>query len=134
MPVDALIALLPPASVNTVTTFNGAAFTLAGGTPRRGLKARVLLTVGTSSTTNTVQFQIDVAYDTVPTWNLALFESPIIALTTTSGPLELFIPFDISPQVTAGVINPPQIRLTCVTAGAGVPAVTYAGDLTIARP
>src|SRR5258708_40213454 len=134
MPVDALIQLQASRSQNTVTTFNGAALSLGGGTPRRGEKVRIILSVGTSSTTNTVQFQLDVAYDTVPTWNLAQFESPIFNLTTTSGPLEIFIPFDISPQVTAGVINPPQKRLRCVSAGRCGPAATDAGGLTLTRP
>jgi hypothetical protein len=131
MPSDALLTLQASVSQNTVTTFNGTALFLAAGTPRRGLKARVLLTTATSSTTNTVTWSIDVCYDGVPTTWYSDFLTPAYSLTTTSIGSELFIPFDINPTVIA---NGTYIRLTCVTAGAGVPAVTYKGDLLIARP
>lgn len=131
MPTDALIQLQASRSQNTVTTFNGAALTLPTGTPRRGLKARILLTTATSSTTNTVQFSVDVCYDGVPTLYTSSFVTPLYNLTTTSVGTELFIPFDISPT---SVVNGTIIRLTCVTAGAGVPAVTYVGDISLARP
>ena len=132
MAVDALIAL--QASVTKATTFNGAALILPGGTPRWGLKARVLYSAATSTTTNTAVFSIDVCYDGVPTTWFSDFLAPTLSLTTTAQAGELFIPFDISPTIVAGVITAPQIRLTITVAGAGTASVTYQGDISWSRP
>ena len=134
MPVDALIAL--QASVTKTATFNGAALILAGGTPRRGLKARIIYSAATNvSGANAVTFSVDVCYDGVPTlWNVD-FVAPVINLSTTAQSGEIFIPFDISPTVVAGVITAPQIRLTATFSGAGsTPTITYQGDLSLTRP
>lgn len=130
MPTDALIQL--QASVTKTATFNGAALTLAGGTPRRGLKARVIYSAASNASgSNTVQFSLDVSYDAGSTWN-SDFLPPIITLSTTVQSGEIFIPFDISPT---SVANGTQIRLTATVAGAGsTPTITYGGELTIARP
>lgn len=134
MPVDALISL--QASVTKTATFNGAALILAGGTPRRGLKARVLFSAATNASgANAVTFSIDVCYDGVPTlWNVD-FVAPVINLSTTAQSGEIYIPFDISPTVVSGVITAPQIRLTATFSGAGsTPTITYSGDLSLTRP
>lgn len=134
MPTDALIAL--QASVTKVATFSGAALILAGGTPRRGMKARVIYSAATNASgSNSVTFSVDVCYDGVPTLWFPDFVAPTINLSTTVQTGEIFIPFDISPTVVAGVITAPQIRLTATFAGAGsTPTITYFGDLLIARP
>src|SRR5712691_1823246 len=107
MPVDALLAL--QASVTKTATFNGAALILAGGTPRRGLKARVIYSAATNATgANSVQFSLDVSYDAASTWISNLFQALIINLSTTAQSGEVFIPFDISPT---SVANGTQIRL-----------------------
>jgi hypothetical protein len=134
MPVDALIAL--QTVVTKVATFSGAALILVGGTPRRGLKARVIYSAATNATgANSVTFSLDVCYDGVPTlWNID-FVAPVINLSTTAQSGEIFIPFDISPTIVAGVITAPQVRLTATFGGAGtVPTITYFGDLSLARP
>lgn len=129
MPTDALLAL--QASVTKAATFNGAALILAGGTPRRGLKARVIYSAATSTTTNAAVFSLDVSYDAGSTWLSNLFQAPSIALTTTAQASEIFIPFDISPT---SVANGTQIRLTITVSGAGTASVTYQGDISLARP
>ncbi len=132
MPADLMTTVQASRSQNTVTTFSaGTPFVLPGGTPRRGLKLHILATVATSSTTNTVTWNLAVSYDGGSTFNTGLFTSLSYPLTTTSLPLEVAIPFDISPT---SVANGTQIRLDCTTAGAGVPAVTYQADLELARP
>jgi hypothetical protein len=134
MPVDALIAL--QTVVTKVATFSGAALILVGGTPRRGLKARVIYSAATNATgANSVTFSLDVCYDGVPTlWNID-FVAPVINLSTTAQSGEIFIPFDISPTIVTGVITAPQVRLTATFGGAGtVPTITYFGDLSLARP
>lgn len=129
MPSDLLIGL--QASVTKAATFNGAAFTLPSGTPRRGLKCRVLTTAATSTTTNTATYTIDVSYDGGSTWRSDFTADPPLSLTTTGQTAEQYIPFDISPTSAA---NNPQVRLTITLAGAGTPSVTYQGDLLLARP
>lgn len=131
MPTDALLAL--QASVTKVATFNGAALILAGGTPRRGLKARVIYSAaGNASGANSVTFSIDVCYDGVPTLWTVTSSAVVINLTTTIQSGEIFLPFDISPT---SVANGTQIRLTATFAGAGsTPTITYQGDISLARP
>lgn len=130
MPTDALLAL--QASVTKVATFNGAALTLAGGTPRRGLNARVLYSAATNASgANSVVFSVDVSYDAGSTW-FSDFLAPPVVLSTTAQTGEVFIPFSISPT---SVVNGTQIRLTATFSGAGsTPTITYVGDLTISRP
>lgn len=130
MPTDALIAL--QASVTKTSTFNGSALTLAGGTPRRGLNARVIYSAANNASgSNSVAFSVDVSYDAGSTWN-SDFLAPAIALSTTSKSGEIFIPFSISPT---SVANGTQIRLTAtITGGGSTPTITYQGDITIARP
>lgn len=130
MPTDALIQL--QASVTKTATFNGSALTLAGGTPRRGLNARVIYSAATNASgSNSVVFSVDVSYDAGSTWN-ADFLAPAIALSTTAQSGEVFIPFSISPT---SVANGTQIRLTATFSGAGsTPTITYGGEITPARP
>jgi hypothetical protein len=126
MPVDALLAL--QTSVSKTTTFNGASISLPEGTPRRGLKARVIYSAGTTGTgTATVTFSVDV-YET-STWYTGEFQGvdTAVALSTTataSG--EIFIPFE-----TAAV----DVRLTATFAGTGgTQTLTYFSDVCLAHP
>src|SRR2546429_846332 len=115
MPTDALLAL--QASVTKVATFNGAALILPGGTPRRGLKARVLYSAATNASgSNSVTFSVDVCYDGVPTLWTVTSSGVVINLSTTAQSGEIFLPFDISPT---SVANGTQIRLSATFAEAG---------------
>src|SRR5258708_28513141 len=103
MPVDALLAL--QASVTKTATFKGAALILPGGTPRRGLKARVLYSAAQQASGSGVwTFSIDVCYDGVPTLWLSDFVAPPITLTASAQSGEIFIPFDISPTDRKSVV------------------------------
>lgn len=130
MPSDALIGL--QASVTKTATFNGAAYTLASGTTRTGLKCRVLYSAASNASgSNTVTFSVDVSYDAGSTFN-SDFVAPAVTLSSTVASGELFIPFEISPT---SVANGTQIRLTATIAGSGsTPTITYQGDLLWARP
>lgn len=130
MATDALIAL--QASVTKTATFNGAALTFAGGTPRRGLNARVIYSAATNASgSNSVVFSVDVSYDSGSTWN-SDFLAPAIVLSTTAQSGEIHIPFSISPT---SVANGTQIRHTATFSGAGsTPTITYQGDIEAARP
>jgi hypothetical protein len=130
MATDALTAI--QASVTKVATFSSAAFTLPGGTPRRGLKMRVLYSAASNASgANGVIFSVDVSHDGGSTFlNEAAADS--IALSTTVQTGELFIPFEVSPTSVANGI---QIKLTATFSGAGsTPTITYQGDLTLGRP
>lgn len=135
MAADALIALQP--LVTKVASFSGAALILPGGTPRRGAVCRVIYSAATQASGSGVwTFSIDVCYDGVPTlWNVDFVAYPAITLTTTAQQGEIYIPFSISPQMVAGAITAPQIRLSATLTGSPVtPTITYQGDFMHARP
>ena len=129
MPADALLIL--QSSVTKTATFTGTALVLPGGTPRRGLKARVIYSAAaTGSGTGSVTFGIDVSYDGGSTWNTD-FQAPAIALSTTAASGEVFIPFEISPT---SVANGTQIRLAVEAISGTSATVTYYGDIEPTRP
>ena len=131
MPSDANVIL--QASVTKTATFNGSPIILPGGTPRRGINARVVYSAASNASgSNSVVFSIDVCYDGGPTtWN-ADFLAPPIALSTTAQSGEIFIPFSISPT---SVVNGTQIRCSATFSGAGsTPTITYQADLVFGRP
>lgn len=126
MATDANTAL--QASVTKTATFNGAALDLGTGTPRRGLKARVIYSAATNASgSNTVAFAIDTSADN-STWNAADFASVEnnVALSTTAQAGEFYIPFETSKR---------YVRLTATVSGAGsTPTITYQGDVELGRP
>src|SRR6266702_6050007 len=135
MPTDALVALQP--SVTKTATFNGAALILPGGTPRRGMWARVIYSAATQASGSGVwTFSVDVCLDGVPTtWRADFLGEPIITLTTTAQSGELFIPFNCQPVVISGVITAPQIRLSATLSGSPTtPTITYESNLSLTRP
>jgi hypothetical protein len=134
MPVDTLNVL--QVSVTKTSTFSGAALILAGGTPRRGMVARIIYSAASNASgANAFTFSVDVCYDGVPTLWLVDFVAPPLNLSTTVQAGEIFIPFSISPTMVSGVITAPQIRLTATVSGAGsTPTCTYQGDLSLTRP
>ncbi len=135
MPTDALIAL--QASVTKTATFNGAALILPGGTPRRGMWARVIYSAATQASGSGVwTFSVDACYDGVPTtWRADFLADPPITLTTTAQAGELYIPFNVQPTVVSGVITAPQVRLSAILSGTPTtPTITYAGDLVLVKP
>jgi len=130
MPTDALLALQAP--VTKTATFTGAPLNLPAGTPRRGLKARVIYSAASNASgSNTVTFSVNVAHDGGTNY-YAEFQADPITLSTTAQSGELFIPFEVSPTSVANQIN---IELVCTIAGGGsTPTITYQGDITLSRP
>lgn len=131
MPSDANIALQP--LVTKTATFNGPAFILPGGTPRRGLVARIVYSAANQASGSGVwTFSVDVCYDGVPTvWN-ADFLAPPLTLTTGAQAGEIFIPLSISPT---SVVNGTQIRVSATLSGSPTtPTITYQADLVSGRP
>lgn len=131
MATDAQLQL--QASVTKTSTFSGSALTLAGGTPRRGLKARVIYSAATSGTADsTATFSVDVSHDGGSNFYPEAQSDPI-TLNTTAKSGEIFIPFDISPT---SVANGTQIKLTCTIApgASATPSITYNGEIQLGRP
>src|SRR5579871_4667580 len=108
MAVDANLQL--QASVTKTATFNGAGLTIATGTPRRGLRARVIYSAAsTSSGTGSVTFGVDMSRDGGSTWN-TIAQGEAIALSTTAVANEQHITFEAS-KLTAAA-NDLQFRLS----------------------
>src|SRR5260370_25480908 len=125
MPSDANLVL--QASTTKTASFQGAALILPGGTPRRGLVARVIYSATQQASGSGVwTFSIDVCYDGVPTtWNVD-FVAPPITLTASAQSGEIFIPFSISPT---SVFNGTQIRLSAtLSESPTTPTTTYRAD------
>lgn len=133
MPTDALLALQPSQTVTASYTTAATALVLATGTPRRGLKARVLYSAATQASGSGVfTFGIAVSYDGGTTWNVDFLADPPITLSTTAQAGEVFIPFEISPT---SVANGTRIKLYATMSGTPTtPSITYQGDITVGRP
>jgi len=130
MATDALLSLQP--LTTKTATFSGAAFFLAGGTRRRGLKARVIYSAAQNATgSNTVIFSVDVSKDGGVTYYTE-FQTDPITLSTTVQAGQVHIPFEVSPT---SVVNGIYIRTTATIAGAGTgPSVAYQCDIDLGRP
>lgn len=126
MATDANLQL--QASTTQTASHSGAAVNLPGGTPRRGLKARVLYSAASNASgANAVEFGIDVSPDGV-TWydGEAQAGDAVVNLGVAAQAGEIFIPFETSQ---------PYVRLTASVSGAGtVPTITYEGDIVLGRP
>src|SRR5437667_7804812 len=108
MPTDALLSLQASQTITASYTTAATALTLPGGTPRRGLNARVIYSAATQASGSGIfTFAVAVSYDAGTTW-LVDFVAPPITLTTTAQSGEIAIPFSISPT---SVANGTQIKL-----------------------
>ena len=133
MPSDALLVLQTAQTITASYTTAGTALVLAGGTPRRGLKARVIYSAATQASGSGIfTFGIAVSYDAGSTWNVDFLADPVITLSTTALSGEIFIPFEISPT---SVANGTQIKLYATMSGSPVtPTITYHSELLLTRP
>lgn len=124
MPADSLTAL--QTSVTKTATFQSTALDLKG-TPRRGLKARVIYSAATNASgSNTVAFTIEHSDDNSTFYTLSSDTENNLALSTTAQTGEIFIPFETSKR---------YVRLVATISGGGsTPTVTYQGDISLSRP
>lgn len=126
MATDALTQL--QASVTKTATFSGAAVSLPGGTPRRGMFARVIYSAASNASgANAVTFSVDVSPDGGTTWYQKTVDNEdVVNLTTTAKSGEIFLPIETSDST---------IRVTATFSGAGTsPTITYFADLVLGRP
>lgn len=133
MPSDALLVLQTAQTITASYTTAATALVLAGGTPRRGLKARVIYSAATQASGSGVfTFGLAVSYDAGSTWNVDFIADPVITLSATAQASELWIPFDVSPT---SVANGVQIKLYATLSGSPVtPTITYHSELLLNRP
>jgi hypothetical protein len=118
---NAAVALFKPTTTSQVNI---------GGTPRRGLKARVRVTSCTG-TQQTVDFKIQHSDDNsnwadlaVPLGSGTTSTAAVATLTNAAGAKVLFAPFETSK---------PYVRLQHIVTGTAV-AVVYSAEIGIARP
>jgi len=140
MAYDANLILATATTVATSTTTSSTALSLRqptgtsvvnpGGTPRRGLKARIRVTACTG-TAQTVQFQLAHSDDNSNYTPLAFalgagstVTAPTATLTNAAGPSVLYLPFET---------DKPWVQLQTITTGTNV-SVVYAAELATARP
>lgn len=116
MAVDANLALQP--SVTRTASGNGSGLDLKVGTPRRGLKARVIVTA-VSGTAPTAAFKIQHSTDNVTYDDLGVCHTPSVSAVG-----EYYIPFETSRRF---------VRLAA-TIGGTTPSVSYSGDVALSRP
>lgn len=104
---------------------SGTGVNLGTGTPRRGLKARVILTNASQSAANgVVTFTVD--HSTDNTTFTTLSTSDPITNSTTAVTKEIFIPFETNKQ---------YVRLTMAnTVSTGTAAISYKADIGLTRP
>src|SRR3954467_5768250 len=95
MATDAKLAL--QASVTKTGTFNGTGVDLKAGTPRRGLKARVIYSAATNASgSNAFTFSVDHSDDNSTFYALSSGAADVVTLSTTAQAGEIFIPFETS--------------------------------------
>jgi hypothetical protein len=124
MAVDANLAL--QASVTKTATFNSTGVDLATGTPRRGLKARIIYSAAsTSSGSGSLTFRITESSDNSTFTGIYQTTDATVTLSTTAAASEIYIPFETSKRYV-------RLELSAIT-GTGA-TVTYFADITTARP
>ncbi len=133
MATDALIALQASQTVTASYTTAATALVLPGGTPRRGLVARVLYSAANQASGSGVfTFGLAISYDGGTTYNVDFVGDPPITLTTTAQSGEMHIPFSISPT---SVANGTRVKLYATLSGTPTtPTITYQGDIEAGRP
>lgn len=113
-------------TVTKTATFSGAGLNIPGGTPRRGLKARFVLSsyasVGTAGTVFTPS--IEHSDDNITFTPLAS-GVPVIGATTANSAV-IHVPFETDKPYVRAVMT--------LSPSSGTPSVTYKAEIGLARP
>lgn len=109
-------------SVTTTTHYTGSSVSIPTGTPRRGLKARVICTSLTGTSPTWLPFVEEATDSAATAWTTLAY--PIGALDTQTATGEVFISFESSA---------PAFRLR-VNIGGTAPQAIFTSDIGIARP
>jgi hypothetical protein len=125
MATDALLAL-QPAVTGKIATFNGTGLDLVTGTPRRGLKARVIYkNASTSAGAGSLTFRITESSDNSTFTGIYQTTEATVTLGTTAVSGEIFIPFETSKR---------YVRLELSAISGTSATVDYQGDISYTRP
>lgn len=114
------------ALVTKSTGFSGTAIDLITGTPRRGLKARIIVPTASQVAGNgVVTFTVDASADNT-TFNTIATSDPPITNSATAVTGVIFVPFETSRRyVRVSLAN---------TISTGTAAIAYQADLGLSRP
>lgn len=124
MPVDANTAM--QALVTKTATFNSTGVDLATGTPRRGLKARVIYkNASTSSGAGSITFRITESTDNSTFTGIYQTTEGTVTLSTTAASGEVYVPFETSKRYV-------RLELSAIS-GTGA-TVDYFADISLSRP
>ncbi len=124
MPTDALLSF--QASVTKTATFNSTGVDLVTGTPRRGLKCRVIYSAAsTSAGAGSLTFRVTESSDNSTFTGIMQTTESTVTLSTTAVSGELFIPFETSKRYV-------RLELSAIS-GTGA-TVTYFADPVLSRP
>jgi hypothetical protein len=125
MPADAL-TVLQATKVTKTGTFNCTGLDLVTGTPRRGLKARIIYSAAsTSSGSGSATFRITESSDNSTFTGIFQTTESTITLSTTAVSGELFIPFETSKRYV-------RLELSAIS-GTGA-TIDFLADVTLSRP
>lgn len=125
MPTDALLSL-QSTKVTKTGTFNSTGVDLVTGTPRRGLKARIIYSAAsTSSGAGAATFRITESSDNSTFTGIFQTTEASLVLGTTAISGEIFIPFETSKRYV-------RLELSAIS-GTGA-TVDYFADITLSRP
>lgn len=121
---DALLVL--QTQVTKTTAFQGTGVDLKGGTPRRGLKARVLISDVSGAGAGAVWTPIIEHSDDNTAFTTLSTGTAQTVGTAAAVPAPLFIPFETSKR---------YVRLSVtLSPTTSSPSISYQGDIGIARP
>lgn len=111
--------------ITTSTGFSGTSLDLVTGTPRRGLKARVIVpNISQSAGAGVVTFSVEHSTDNTTFTSLASADP--ITNSATAATKELFIPFETSNR---------YVRLSVAnTVSTGTASIQYKADIGLSRP
>ena len=125
MATDALLAFQTPLVTKTAT-FQSTGLDLVTGTPRRGLKCRVIYkNASTSSGAGSVTFRVTESTDNSTFTGIYQSTEATITLSTTAVSGEIYIPVETSKRYV-------RLELSAIS-GTGA-TVDYLADLDLARP
>lgn len=124
MPYDALEILTTLVTKTASATHTG--LDLGTGTPRRGLKARVIVTALMGSLSGAI-FTPAIEHSTDNTTFTRLAQAdPLTVVSTTTATAEVFIPFETSKRYVRAALDGSPTT--------GTPSISYRIDLGLSRP
>jgi hypothetical protein len=118
--------LVLQAATTKTATANGTGVNLVAGTPRRGLKARFLISSHSSVATAGTVFTPSIDHSDDDTTYYSLAVGVPITSATAAAAKEVFVPFETSKTYVRATMT--------VSPSSGTPSIVYSCDVGLARP